>query len=363
MTITCTYDHRIIQGAESGAFLGKLQALLDGEDGFYEEIFDHLRMPHLPVRWETDRNTFVSGRGAAQLDAEIAKEAGVIQMINAYRVRGHLIADLDPLGAEPSYHPELDPETYGLTIWDLDREFLTGTLGEAIGARGPSHAARDSGNAAPDLLRQDRLRVHEHPGAGAETLAAAAHGAGSQQLAARSKEVRLRMLRDLVNSRRVRALSALALRRPEALRARRRGNRALPSWKRSCERAADHNVHEIVIGMAHRGRLNMLANALGNDVKQIFSEFEGDRSRQHAGLGRREVSPGRQRRAQIRKRPRNGGLGRAQPQPSGSRGSGGRRHRAPQAGRRRRRRTASASSRCWCTATPLSPARAWWRRR
>ena len=56
-----------------------------------------------------------------------------MQLINAYRVRGHLIADLDPLGTEPSYHPELDPETYGLTIWDLDREFLTGSLGEAIG--------------------------------------------------------------------------------------------------------------------------------------------------------------------------------------------------------------------------------------
>ena len=53
MTLTCTYDHRIIQGAESGTFLGKVQALLDGEDGFYEEIFDHLKMPHQPVRWET----------------------------------------------------------------------------------------------------------------------------------------------------------------------------------------------------------------------------------------------------------------------------------------------------------------------
>ena len=64
-----------------------------------------------------------------------------MQLINAYRVRGHLIADLDPLGTEPSYHPELDPETYGLTIWDLDREFLTGTLGEAVGEGGPKPVA------------------------------------------------------------------------------------------------------------------------------------------------------------------------------------------------------------------------------
>ena len=110
-----------------------------------------------------------------------------MQMINAYRVRGHLIADLDPLGTEPSYHAELDPATYGLTIWDLDREFLTGSLGEAIGegtGQAGGDAARNSGDAAPDVLRQNRLRVHEHPGSGAEALAAAAHGARGQQLAA-----------------------------------------------------------------------------------------------------------------------------------------------------------------------------------
>src|SRR5262249_51894236 len=132
MMISCTYDHRIIQGAESGMFLGRVQALLDGKEGFYEEVFDHLKMPHHPVRWETDRIPALPGMSAVR-QAEIAKEAGIIQLINAYRVRGHLIADLDPLGAEPSYHAELDPETYGLTIWDLDREFLTGSLGDAMG--------------------------------------------------------------------------------------------------------------------------------------------------------------------------------------------------------------------------------------
>src|SRR5205085_5011481 len=91
ITLNCTYDHRIIQGAESGMFLGKIQLLLDGADGFYEEIFEHLRMPHMPVRWESDRNVTTPGSEARH--AEIAKEAGVIQLINIYRVRGHLIAD------------------------------------------------------------------------------------------------------------------------------------------------------------------------------------------------------------------------------------------------------------------------------
>jgi len=127
MTVTCTYDHRVIQGAESGMFLGRLQELLEGKEDFYEEIFAHLKVPHKPVHWETDRPVSVPGVRGSQLD-EVAKEAAVLQLINAYRVRGHLIADFDPLGSEPTYHAELDPATYGLTIWDLDREFLTGTL-------------------------------------------------------------------------------------------------------------------------------------------------------------------------------------------------------------------------------------------
>src|ERR1043166_8489968 len=72
MTVTCTYDHRIIQGAESGAFLGKLQELLDGSDGFYEEIFEHLRMPHQPVHWEIDRQPLLPGMTASR-HAEIAR--------------------------------------------------------------------------------------------------------------------------------------------------------------------------------------------------------------------------------------------------------------------------------------------------
>ena len=132
MTLTCTYDHRVIQGAESGMFLGKLQDLLQGADAFYDGIFTSLAIPFRPVRWETDhRSALAAGGGAARPDA-VAKEAAVLQLINAYRVRGHLIADLNPLGQEPAYHPELDPATYGFSMWDLDREFMTGSLGEHV---------------------------------------------------------------------------------------------------------------------------------------------------------------------------------------------------------------------------------------
>jgi 2-oxoglutarate decarboxylase len=276
MTLSCTYDHRIIQGAESGAFLGRVQELLDGKDGFYEEIFDHLRMPHHPVHWETDRKPLLPGMTSART-AEIAKEAGIMQLINAYRVRGHLIADLDPLGHEPSQHPELDPETYGLTIWDLDREFLTGSLGESIGEGGPRPVA---------TLREilETLRQTYCGKIGCEYM--------NIQVPEQKQWLQRRMEPDAnqwplepVTRRRILKHIVLAEEFEHFLHSRfvgqkrfalEGGETALAILEEILERAAANNVHEVVMGMAHRGRLNILANVIGKDVKQIFSEFEGE---------------------------------------------------------------------------------------
>src|SRR5213078_1670605 len=128
ITISSTYDHRIIQGAESGAFLARVHELLVGKHKFYDEIFADLSIPHPPLRWNIDRNPFFLG--GDQTHEQTVRQARVMELINAYRVRGHLIADIDPLHAMPVlYHPELDIETYNLTIWDLDRTFITGGLG------------------------------------------------------------------------------------------------------------------------------------------------------------------------------------------------------------------------------------------
>ena len=123
ITVTSTYDHRIIQGAESGLFLKRVQELLLGADDFYDDIFASLGVPYEAVKWRRDVNPV--DREQTMLEKQMA----VATLINIYRVRGHLIADLDPLRwKEPEMPPELDPATYGLTIWDLDREFLTGGL-------------------------------------------------------------------------------------------------------------------------------------------------------------------------------------------------------------------------------------------
>ena len=123
MTVTCTYDHRVIQGAESGAFLGKLQALLEGEDEFYERIYRDLGIAAKPARWEVDQPS------APVVNADPLKQAAVARLIQAWRMRGHLVAEIDPLGVPRAPHPDLDLEGHGLTIWDLDRTFHCGAFG------------------------------------------------------------------------------------------------------------------------------------------------------------------------------------------------------------------------------------------
>ncbi len=283
MTVTCTYDHRVIQGAESGMFLGRLQALLEGQDDFYEQIFKDLKIPHKPVHWQTDRPVTIPGVRGAQLD-EVAKEAAVLQLINAYRVRGHLIADFDPLGSEAVYHPELDPATYGLTIWDLDREFLTGTL--MSDEDEPQKIA---------TLREilETLRQTYCGKIGCEFM--------NIQIPEQKRWLQLRM--EPTGNRwpldpavRLRALQRVveAEEFEHFLHTRFVGHKrfslegaesAIVILDEILDRAANTGVHEAVMGMAHRGRLNVLANIVGKSMVQVFSEFEGGDPNSTQGSG------------------------------------------------------------------------------
>ena len=126
MNITSTYDHRIIQGAESGEFLKQIDQFLRGEERFYEEIFQDLDIPQNPVSWDVDTTT--KGYGLNEDTSEVEKQAQILALINMYRVRGHLIANLNPLSNKIEFHRELDPAMYGFTIWDYDRNFVTANL-------------------------------------------------------------------------------------------------------------------------------------------------------------------------------------------------------------------------------------------
>lgn len=120
ITLTSTYDHRIIQGAQSGDFLRRIHEILLGDGDFYGEIFAALRIPYVPIHWHAD-----IPEGKNQLN----KAARVQALIQAYRTNGHLMSDTDPLEYKQRSHPDLDVVTHGLTLWDLDREIATGGFG------------------------------------------------------------------------------------------------------------------------------------------------------------------------------------------------------------------------------------------
>jgi 2-oxoglutarate dehydrogenase E1 component len=266
MNITSTYDHRIIQGAESGLFLKELHELLLGNNFFYEEIFEDLKIPLMPLSWKTDYQPGVfSNHGNTD---EFEKQGRVLQLINLYRVRGHLIADLDPLGSQTQYHAELDPATYKLTLWDLDREFITGgfsnlrtaTLREILNILQKTYCEKIGieymhiQNPAEKLWLQNKMEpVMNVPQFDTEI-----------QKAILNKLITAETFEHFIHNKFI-GHKRFSLEGSETL---------IPVLDLLLNDANDAGVTEVVLGMAHRGRLNVLANIIGKSYESIFSEFE-----------------------------------------------------------------------------------------
>jgi multifunctional 2-oxoglutarate metabolism enzyme len=260
LTLTSTYDHRIIQGAQSGEFLKHIHELLLGGDEFYERVFRSLRIPYEPIRWAAD----VSASHETDLD----KTVRVQKVIHAFRVRGHLMADINPLEYEQRGHPDLDVLTHKLTLWDLDREFATGgfagrplmKLREILGVLRDSYT-RTIGIEYMHIQDpeqrewiQKRVEIpHVKP----------------------TREEQLNILRKLNEGEAFETFlqtkyvgqKRFSLEGAESL---------VPLVDAILSDAASDGIIEVGIGMPHRGRLNVLANLAGKSYGQIFAEFEGN---------------------------------------------------------------------------------------
>ncbi|MFP5255029.1 MAG: multifunctional oxoglutarate decarboxylase/oxoglutarate dehydrogenase thiamine pyrophosphate-binding subunit/dihydrolipoyllysine-residue succinyltransferase subunit [Acidimicrobiia bacterium] len=262
ITISSTYDHRIIQGAESGLFLKRVEELLLGADGFYDGIFHSLGVPYEAVRWRRDVNPIDSER--ALLDKQMA----VANLIRLYRVRGHLIADLDPLRwKQPEMPVELDPATYGLTIWDLDREFLTGGLGgqDRMPLGDILHVLRD---AYCRTIGIEYMHIQDP----VEQRWIQEHVEGtSNELPVDDQRHILERLNAAEAFEKFLATKYVGQKRFGLEGA----ESAIPILDAILEAAADEQLDGAVIGMPHRGRLNVLTNVVGKSYDQIFKEFEG----------------------------------------------------------------------------------------
>ena len=269
MTVTCTYDHRIIQGAESGMFLQKIHSLLNGEEDFYQGIFTDLDIPYEPFPYGEDKyEGLLSGRGNT-LEQD-RRAIAVWRLINMYRMRGHVIANLDPLGSEPGRSPELDLEYYGLTLWDLDREFFCDGLGGKktaklrdiiqllrstycgkIGAefkhlldlneRKWLREMMEATTNTPDLSKEDRKDIlHKLNQAMAFEQFLHKKYIGHKRFSLEGAETLIPMMHFLI------------------------------------ERSGKSDVNKFFLGMAHRGRLNILVNIMNKPYRKVFADFEGN---------------------------------------------------------------------------------------
>jgi 2-oxoglutarate dehydrogenase E1 component len=267
VTLTSTYDHRIIQGAESGLFLAHVSECLMGDHDFYREVFESLDIPYEPVAWEKDINASDDQDDGGHL--RLIKQVHVQTLINMYRVRGHLIAHLDPLDAEPpELHPELDPLHYGLTIWDLPRHFV------ADGLAGKDLATLDE---ILHLLRDAYCRtlgieyMHIQDPEQKQWIQQHVEGVSSVLGPEEQRHILGRLnaaevFERFLHSRYV-GQKRFGLEGAES---------AIVLLDTILDEAVREGLHEAVMGMAHRGRLNVLANIVGKSYGEIFEEFEGN---------------------------------------------------------------------------------------
>ncbi len=263
ITLTSTYDHRVIQGAESGEFLARLHRLLLGADDFYGEMFRAMTVPYVPVEWHKDEKP-----SEDSLEG-IEKQASVLQLINLYRVRGHLIANLDPLKAKlPQMPTELDPASYGFTIWDLERRFVTGglagqrqlPLGEILHILRDAYCRTGTVEYMHNSHTDEKQWIQEHVEGVPQELPE------DDQLQILHKLSEAEAFERFLHNKYT-GHKRFSLEGAESL---------IPMLDAVLDKAADADMEGTVIGMSHRGRLNVLANTVGKSYGEIFGEFEGN---------------------------------------------------------------------------------------
>ncbi|HEY7856617.1 MAG TPA: multifunctional oxoglutarate decarboxylase/oxoglutarate dehydrogenase thiamine pyrophosphate-binding subunit/dihydrolipoyllysine-residue succinyltransferase subunit [Terriglobales bacterium] len=268
-TLSCTYDHRLVQGAESGAFLARVEALLGGADDFYQRIFSDLGVGIAPVD-RLPAPAIAAPAATSGIDSElVAKQAAVFQLVHAFRVRGHLQANVDPLQMRaPVAHPELDPAHYHLDAGDLATEFLcplAGRDGQSCRLDEILRVLRASycGTLALEFMHlqrpeerawlQQRLEREPRPRPDADLR---------RQILL--KLTQAEEFEHLLHARFV-GHKRFSLEGAEAL---------IPALDRLLTLAVDGGTEEVVLGMSHRGRLNILVTTLGLSMAEMFSKFE-----------------------------------------------------------------------------------------
>jgi 2-oxoglutarate dehydrogenase E1 component len=274
MTMTSTYDHRIIQGAESGRFLQRIEAFLQGDDGFYEAVFRDLgaALPELPAppAPAAAAATAPAAAPAGAFDEELLEAVqAATSLLKAHRTHGHLAAKLDPLGREPEGDPALDPEPLGLTPEVMAkiparilRMYVPGaTLADALPHLRETYCGPIAYEIEHISSHRQRLWLRE----------AIESGTYRKPLTYDEQRALLKRLTEVDALERFMHKAYLGQKQfsIEGL------DMTVPMLDELIQLSATQGAREVVVGTAHRGRLNILAHNLGRPYDTIFAEFEG----------------------------------------------------------------------------------------
>jgi 2-oxoglutarate dehydrogenase E1 component len=283
MTLTSTYDHRVIQGAESGAFLRRVEELLQGEDGFYESVAADLGFEASVVSNAHPASASAPPLGAGapvaepssapdQIDEELLQAVqAATSLLKAYRTHGHLAAHLDPLGSEPKGDPALQPENVNLTPELMSRIpasiLRIGVPGETLLEALPRMRDAYCGTIGYQV---EHLSSHQQRIWLREMIETGAH---RQPLTEAEKKRLLNRLIDVFQFERFleKAYLGQKMFSIEGLDA------VVPMLDEAVTLSQRAGAEEVVFGMAHRGRLSVLAHNLGRPVESILAEFEGSK--------------------------------------------------------------------------------------
>jgi multifunctional 2-oxoglutarate metabolism enzyme len=272
MTITSTYDHRIIQGAESGTFLGIVDRLLQGEDGFYDRVAQSLGVT-LPATPGAPSPKRVAGTAAQDTVAPemLYHVAAAMALVKAFRMHGHLAARLDPLGTDPIGDPALDPASLGLTPAVMEnipsKVLRIAVPGRTLAESLPFLQATYCGTMAYEI---EHISTHEERVWLREKIES---GAYRQPLPPERQRWLLQRLTEVETLERFLHKAYLGQKRFSIEGV----DLLVPMLDLTIESAAKSGARDVVIGMAHRGRLNVLAHTIGRPYETIFAEFEGGR--------------------------------------------------------------------------------------
>jgi multifunctional 2-oxoglutarate metabolism enzyme len=284
MTMTSTYDHRVIQGAESGSFLRRIEELLQGEDNFYESVAEDLDLdpgavtaahaaaasaPPLPAVGAPAVAPGVPAQPGTEL---LQAVQAATSLLKAYRTHGHLAAQLDPLGSEPKGDPALRPENLGLTpelMAQIPAEILRiGVEGETLLEALPRMREAYCGTIAYQI---EHLSSHQQRMWLRDMIETGWH---RKPLETEEKRQLLdRLIRVFGFERYLeKAYLGQKMFSIEGL------DTVVPMLDEVFEMAHTEGAHDVVIGMAHRGRLSVLAHNIRRPVEAILAEFEGARA-------------------------------------------------------------------------------------